>query len=762
MKNKLQSSVAWKLLAPAALVIGGVTICAALLLNSYVTRQVKSQADAALAASQEKIVQTLTGTDSLCRDKVTAAVRVFRHLGSAAGPASLGAPRVVGSERVSDLLLGGRSQVNATELVDRVKELTGSSATLFVRRGDDFVRVSTNIIRDGRRAVGTLLDPNGKAVAALRQDRAFYGVVDILGKPFYTAYEPMRDASGRSIGAWYVGYEISTLAALGRSIASSKLLDNGFTALLDNRGEVVFHSDNVDPEKVLQIAGKDGSASAPGWVVSVKEFEPWGYRIVAAYPAADVQKVARRAAAAVLGAALLAAALLTAALIAVIKRQVVRPLQAATSALRDIAEGEGDLTQRLEVSGRDEIAELAFWFNTFVAKIHDSIVRLAKTSQRVAASAQEMSATAQETGRASQQIAQTIEDVARGSTEQSTQVEKASADIQQLSRIISDLSVSAKRQADVVESAVASVREITEGISRVAGTAETVANSSTEVAQVARAGQESVEKTVEGMQRIRHATAAAAQAIRQLGESSEQIGAIVEAIDDIAEQTNLLALNAAIEAARAGEHGKGFAVVADEVRKLAERSSKETKEIANLIAQIQSITREAVEAMEAGSREVESGTQLSEEAGEALERITAAVESVTAQIREVSGAVETVNASSAVVSEAIGTVSEQTLQTTAAAETMGEFSSQVLRSTEEVAAISQANAAAAEEVSAATQEQNASVEELSASAEELARSAVELQELVNQFRVDERLAGSVQSHTLEVPAGRPADHRKAA
>jgi methyl-accepting chemotaxis protein len=93
---------------------------------------------------------------------------------------------------------------------------------------------------------------------------------------------------------------------------------------------------------------------------------------------------------------------------------------------------------------------------------------------------------------------------------------------------------------------------------------------------------------------------------------------------------------------------------------------------------------------------------------------------------------------------------------------MGEFSSQVLRSTEEVAAISQANAAAAQKVSAATQEQNASVEELSASAEELARSAVELQELVNQFRVDERLAGSVHTGTLEVPAGRPADHRKAA
>src|SRR6476661_2395676 len=121
------------------------------------------------------------------------------------------------------------------------------------------------------------------------------------------------------------------------------------------------------------------------------------------------------------------------------------------------------------------------------------------------------------------------------------------------------------------------------------------------------------------MHEIRTVVSTAAGRVEELGALGEKIGTVVETIDDIAEQTNLLALNAAIEAARAGEHGKGFAVVADEVRKLAERSSRETKQIAQLIAQVQAGTQDAVSAMEAGSVRVEHGSQMATQAGQTLD-----------------------------------------------------------------------------------------------------------------------------------------------
>lgn len=431
----------------------------------------------------------------------------------------------------------------------------------------------------------------------------------------------------------------------------------------------------------------------------------------------------------------------------IIALSVVKPVQATTGMLKDIAQGEGDLTRRLEVSGKDEIAELATWFNTFVDRIHDTLVEVDKSASRVASSSQELAATSEEAGTASQQIAQTIEEVARGSSDQTTKVALTTEAMNSLSQSIKELANGAEEQARLVETTVRSAKEIGEGIQSVYSSANSAGEGSAQVSTVAKEGRRSVEESILGMERIKETTQAAAQAIGQLGEASQRIGAIVEAIDDIAEQTNLLALNAAIEAARAGEHGKGFAVVADEVRKLAERSGKETKEIADLISNVQEITDNAIKAMASGTQEVENGTVLATQAGQSLGKILEAVDAVVSQVEAVQSASQTMNLATAEMMKDIESVSAITEQNTASAHSMAESSEAVGGYVDAVASISEQNAAAAEEVSASAEEQNAAVEELSASAEELSHVAKELQQIVGQFKIN-RKETSIQDTSI--------------
>ena len=255
-------------------------------------------------------------------------------------------------------------------------------------------------------------------------------------------------------------------------------------------------------------------------------------------------------------------------------------------------------------------------------------------------------------------------------------------------------------------------------------------------ASAAEQGRKAVRQTVGEMERIKETVETASVKVTELGAKSDQIGAIVETIDDIAEQTNLLALNAAIEAARAGEQGKGFAVVADEVRKLAERSSRATKEIGALIAQVQTGTSEAVEAMHAGATEVEQGSALATQAGASLDEIARAVDATQAAVGRITSAVEAMNAASGGVvaaSDAIASIAEQT---NAAAARMTESATVVGRSVQAIAAISEENSASAEEVSAATEEMSGQAEEVVASASSLAEMAQGLDDVVARFRLE--------------------------
>lgn len=325
-------------------------------------------------------------------------------------------------------------------------------------------------------------------------------------------------------------------------------------------------------------------------------------------------------------------------LVLLLNKTVNKPLALLEHSMTKAADG--DLTVKVDYSSDDEIGT--------IIKVQDKMrLGLVDLISQFKTSAEQVSSAATE-------IASAAEQTSTGAGEQEAQAGEVSASIEEMAATIVE---SSQNAASATESA-------------------------RNAADVAGEGGRIVQETIEGMQRIAETVKASAATIGELGKRSDEIGEIIGVIDDIADQTNLLALNAAIEAARAGEQGRGFAVVADEVRKLAERTTKATAEIASMIKGIQEDTSGAVTSMEEGTAQVETGTELAIKAGDSLSSIVSVVNEVQNMIEQIATASDQQSAAAEQISGNVGNIVSVTKQSAQGAEQMASTAEELNRNTD--------------------------------------------------------------------------------
>lgn len=309
-------------------------------------------------------------------------------------------------------------------------------------------------------------------------------------------------------------------------------------------------------------------------------------------------------------------ALLSAGIALLIQRAVSRPIHNVVEALRDIAEGDGDLTQRLPVTSKDELGELASCFNNFVEKIHQVTTTFRDTAINLNKSAEELNHTTEKTN--------------QGVIKQQSEIDQVASAITQMSGTVQEV---ARNVAAAAEDAEQADREATQG--------KTIVN-----------------QTMQSIENLAGDIESAAEVITRLQQESDNIGAVLEVIGGIAEQTNLLALNAAIEAARAGEQGRGFAVVADEVRTLASRTQSSTQEIQEMIERLQAGAKEAVQVMQKGREQASNSVEQAETAGNSLEGITKAVSVIRDMTQQIANASKEQSAVTEEINQSVVNISQ--------------------------------------------------------------------------------------------------------
>ncbi len=418
-------------------------------------------------------------------------------------------------------------------------------------------------------------------------------------------------------------------------------------------------------------------------------------------------------------------------------------------------EAENDLTRHVTGEYQGDLNKLKDAINASTDTRIDVVVKLKKLTQDLTESGKQLTTASEQAGQATQQIASSSQQVAKGAADQAMALQDTLKAVEQVGNAIDQIAKGAQEQAKMMEQNVQIVGQVSTAITQVSANAQNASAGAKVAAEAAQKGAVMAHEAVTGMENVKKTMDMVASKVHGLGEHSKEIGKIVSAIDDIADQTNLLALNAAVEAARAGEQGRGFAVVADEVRKLAERSQAATKEIADLITGIQSGVEDTVVAMEKGTKEVDGGYDLANKAGQSLDDILARSKDVGLQVEQISSAAQQLTAMSTEMVKLSDSISAIVEENTAATEEMAATAKGVSKSIESVAGVAEENSAATEQVSAAAEEISAQMQQVVASGSVLSVMATDFEKMVAVYKLNgnghtkeqtEALAGAIKNN----------------